>query len=117
MPLVRMTFPASSITDLREAPLNQPIAACWLLAFGFIPFDRHVLIMHEVGERHFIETSHSAMQKLWRHERYVTPTASGCTVRDVITVVPRLGFAEGASRAIVPAIFRHRHRQLRKLYG
>lgn len=117
MPLVRMTFPAGSMDDLRAAPLDQSIAACWLLAFGLIPFDRHVLVMHEIGERHFIETSHSALQKLWRHERYVTPTKTGCTVRDVVTVVPRLGIAGAISNATAAAIFRHRHRRLRKLYG
>lgn len=117
MPLVRMTFPAGSIDDLRAATPGQPIAACWLLAFGLVPFDRHVLVMEEVGERHFIEASHSAVQKLWRHERHVTPTGSGCAVRDVITVVPRLAFAGATARATAAAIFRHRHRQLRKLYG
>jgi ligand-binding SRPBCC domain-containing protein len=116
-PLVRMTFPKGAMADLASAPRDEPLFACWLLAFGLIPFDRHVLVMHEVGERHFIETSHSLLQKLWRHERYVTPTGQGCTVRDVVTVTPRLGFAGPISRALAAAVFRHRHRRLKALYG
>jgi hypothetical protein len=116
-PLVRMTFPAGAMADLANAPRDEPVAVCWLLAFGAIPFDRHVLAMHEVGERHVIETSHSLLQKLWRHERYVEPSGQGCTVRDVVTPVPRLGLAAPMTRAIAAAIFRHRHKRLKSLYA
>jgi ligand-binding SRPBCC domain-containing protein len=117
MPFVRMTFPPGSMNDLLDRPRDEPIGVCWLLAFGLLPFDRHVLVMHEVGERHFIETSHSALQKLWRHERYVEPAGQGCTVRDVVTPIPRLGFAAPITRAIAAAIFRHRHKRLIRLYA
>jgi len=105
------------MADLASAPRDEPLFACWLLAFGLVPFDRHVLAMHEVGERHFIEVSSSALQKLWRHERYVTPTGQGCLVRDVLTVEPRIGLADPLSRALAAAVFRHRHRRLKVLYS
>jgi ligand-binding SRPBCC domain-containing protein len=116
-PFVRMSFPKGSMDDLMSAPRDEPIFVSWLLAFGVLPFDRHVFVLHDAGERHFIETSHSTLQKLWRHERYVTPTGQGCSVRDVVTVVPRFSFAGPTSRAIAAAVFRHRHRRLKKLYG
>ncbi|HYG26239.1 MAG TPA: hypothetical protein VD906_04970 [Caulobacteraceae bacterium] len=116
-PLVRMTFPEGSLDDLGAAPRGEPVFVSWLLLFGLIPFDRHVFILQEAGERHFVETSRSALQKLWRHERYVEPTPDGCTVRDVVTPVPRLAFAAPLTRAIAAAIFRHRHRRLKQLYG
>jgi len=116
-PWVRMIFPSGAMAGLASAPRDEPLFACWLLALGVIPFDRHVLVMHEVGERHFIETSHSLLQKLWRHERYVTPSGQGCNVRDVVTVTPRFGFAGPVSRALAAAVFAHRHRRLKALYG
>jgi ligand-binding SRPBCC domain-containing protein len=116
-PFVRMTFPRGAMADLASAPRDEPLFACWLLAFGLVPFDRHVLVMHEIGERHFVETSHSVLQKLWRHERYVTPVGEGCSVRDVVTVEPRLGLAGPVARALAAAVFRHRHRRLKALYG
>lgn len=117
-PLVRMTFPVeASLADLADAPRNQPLFACWLLGFGFLPFDRHVLIIQDAGPTWFIETSHSWYQSLWRHERYVRATEQGCEVRDILTVKPRLAFMQGLTNAVVGGIFRHRHRRLLALYG
>ena len=117
-PWVIMTFPPEALTGLSGAPVDEPLFVSWLLLLGVIPFDRHVFVLAEVGERHFIETSHSAMQSLWRHERYVTPDGQGgCTVRDRVTVVPRIGLIAPVVRVVVAAIFRHRHAQLRRCYG
>lgn len=112
-----MTFPPAAMTGLGAAPVNEPLFVSWLLAFGVLPFDRHVLCFAEVGERHFIEASHSLIQKHWRHERYVTTTAGGCRVRDVVTVHPRIGAFGPIARGMVSAVFRHRHKQLRLLYS
>lgn len=116
MPFIRMTFPQA---DLRfaDAPLDKPLFGSWILLFGALPFDRHTFVIHETGARHFVETSRSLLQKLWRHERSLTETARGTLVRDIVTVTPRLGFAAPATNFIVRAIFRHRHRRLARLYG
>lgn len=116
MPFIRMTFPQADLR-LADAALDTPLFSSWILLFGLLPFDRHTFVIHEIGTRHFIETSRSLLQKLWRHERSVTQSAHGAIVRDVVTVTPRLGFAAPITGAIVRVIFRHRHRRLARLYG
>ena len=112
-----MTFPAAAMTGLGAAPVDEPLFVSWLLAFGILPFDRHVFVLAEVGHRHFIETSHSVLQAQWRHERYVTATGTGCRVRDVVTVRARLGLMGPFTRLIAAALFRHRHKRLRLLFS
>lgn len=114
-PLIRMTFPSNGF-DFSKAPLQQPLFTSWILVFGFLPFDRHTFVLHEVGPSHFIETSHTLLQKLWRHERYLTALGDHTDVRDVVTVLPRLGFMRPLTNRIVATIFRHRHKRLARLY-
>jgi ligand-binding SRPBCC domain-containing protein len=114
-PLITMTFPQAGF-DFASAPLNQPLFTSWILAFGFLPFDRHTFVLHEIGPSHFVETSHTLLQKLWRHERYLTDQGDSTEVRDVVTVLPRLAFMRPLTNRIVAAIFRHRHRRLTRLY-
>ena len=118
MPLVRMTFPrGASLTDLPPERMGTPVAACWLLALGLIPFDRHVLVLDHVGDRSFSERSHSLMQREWRHDRSVTPDGDGCILTDRVKVLPRLPFLAAPTRWIVGRIFAHRHKRLRQLFG
>lgn len=114
-PLVAMTFPKDGF-DFSEAPVDQPLFNSWILLFGLVPIDRHSFVLHEVGETHFIETSHSLLQRGWRHERYLTARGGRTEVRDVVTVTPRLAFMAPLTNWIVAAIFRHRHKRLTKLY-
>lgn len=114
-PLITMTFPQAGF-DFASAPLNQPLFSSWILLFGFLPFDRHTFVLHEIGPSHFVETSHTLLQKLWRHERYLTEQDDGAEIRDVVTVVPRLKFLMPLTNRIVATIFRHRHRRLARLY-
>ncbi|MCE9650161.1 MAG: hypothetical protein K8R18_11115 [Parvibaculum sp.] len=116
MPFIRMTFPEADMR-LADAPLDTPLFGSWIFLFGVLPFDRHTFVIHEVGARHFVETSRSLLQKLWRHERSLTETAGGTIIRDVVTVIPRFSFAAPATNFVVRAIFRHRHRRLARLYG
>jgi hypothetical protein len=117
-PWVSMTFPPEALVGLSAAPVREPLFVSWLLFLCVIPFDRHVFVLAEVGERHFVEESHSVLQKLWRHERRIEPAGEGgCTVRDVVTVAPRLAFVRPMARPIVRALFRHRHNRLRLLYS
>ncbi|WOF73004.1 hypothetical protein QMT40_000630 [Parvibaculaceae bacterium PLY_AMNH_Bact1] len=114
-PLITMTFPPGGF-DFSKAPLKQPLFTSWILLFGFLPFDRHTFVLHEVGPLHFIETSHTLLQKLWRHERYLTAQGDSTDVRDVVTVIPRVAFMQPLTNHIVASIFRHRHKRLLRLY-
>ncbi len=114
-PLVTMTFPKDGF-DFSKAPPGQPLFTSWILLFGFLPIDRHTFILQEIGRTHFIETSHTLLQELWRHERYLTECDGGANVRDVVTVTPRLSFMQPLINRIVATIFRHRHKRLAHLY-
>jgi hypothetical protein len=114
-PLVTMTFPKDGF-DFSKAMPGQPLFTSWILLFGFLPIDRHTFIIHEVGPLHFVETSHTLLQRSWRHERYLTPQGDSTDVRDVVTVIPRLAFMQPVTNRIVATIFRHRHKRLARLY-
>jgi len=117
-PWVRMTFPPEALVGLAGAPVSEPLFTSWLLFLCFIPFDRHVFELDEVGERRFVELSHSLLQKSWRHERTIDPLGEGaCTVRDIVTVSPRLAALRPLARPVVRMLFRHRHNRLRLLYS
>ena len=131
-PWVRMTVPAAvrggRITDVEP---GVEAFTSTLLALGVLPFDRHHLTIervHERGaERGFDEESWTWLQRRWRHERRVAPLprpdgdtadgrAPGCVVTDRLTISPRLAPAF-LVRPLVRALFRHRHRQLIRLFG
>lgn len=124
-PWVRMTHPA----DKRSLADVQPGAHLgfdsWVLALGVLPFDRHHLHLEtvidpgdDVGPFGFDEESTSWMQRRWRHERRIEAIESGRTrVSDRLVVEPRVGLFRPIVRRVVPAIFRHRHRRLRRRFG
>ena len=119
-PLMRMTHPAhlSSLADVEIAP-GEVVAHSWLLAFGFLPIDRHALGLERVydGEG-FDEESTSWLQRRWRHERRILDHGDGTsTVTDDLTAEPRLSLLAPVLRRIVSALFRHRHRQLARRFG
>ncbi len=118
MPLIEMRFPAG-LKDLREAPLEERVADCWLYAFGLIPLERHTLMFADIGPSGFIETSLGLLQYwYWKHERSVRPADDGgCVVRDIVTVDAKLGFLDGITQAMTAYVFRHRHKRLRLLYS
>lgn len=115
-PWVRMTVPRRArglrLTDVepgREAFVSV------LLFLGVVPFDVHHLTLQRVEERSFHEESWSWLQRRWRHERRVEPTATGCIVTDRLTVAPRL--PRLLVKPVVRALFVSRHRRLRALFG
>lgn len=124
-PWVRMTHPAE-LRDLTTAPpdlLGSVAFESWLLAFGFLPFDRHAMRLMEIDDRgadggSFVEDSTTWLQKRWRHERSVAPVADGtCAVTDRLVVEPRLGLARAIVTRIVPWLFGRRHRKLVARFG
>ena len=126
-PLIRMTTPHSA-GDGGAIRLDGPIEfASWLLALRVLPFDRHCLRVERViaidegigGEHGFDERSSSLLQRHWVHHRRITPDPfqGGCIVTDHLEVAPRLRLARPFVRFVVPRLFEHRHRRLRKRHG
>ena len=121
LPLVRMTYPgprSASLAGLAFMP-GEVLFRSWVLAFGFLPFDRHALSLCTVTDGvGFVEESTSWLQRRWRHERQLDDLPDGgCTVTDRLIVEPRLGAASRLTRALVQRIFTHRHHRLRARFG
>lgn len=120
MPYVRMRAPRSLQGRTLASYRPGERAACWLLAGGVVPFDRHLLGLESVtpGEG-FVEESTTWMHLRWRHERTLLAAGGrpGTTVTDVVTVEPRLRGAAPVTARIVAWTFRHRHGRLRTRFG
>lgn len=118
MPLLRMSEPAAFAgRSLEEAQPGVLLFHSWLLLFGLLPFDRHALRLTAVYPgAGFDEDSSSWLQRVWRHRRRVEAIAGGTRVVDELDIVPRAAPAF-LVRAIVAALFAHRHRRLRRHYG
>lgn len=120
-PFVKMTVPASmrgrSLSDLTlvTKPGDEAFVST-LLAFGWLPFDRHHLRLRDIGDRSFAEESWSWLQRRWCHERTVTPDGDGCVVTDRLVVEPR-GAPRWLVEPMVRAIFEARHRVLARRFG
>jgi len=117
-PFLRMTFP-SECTDLTAAATpGERICRSWLLLGGVVPveFDDIVIVEIEPGRR-FLERSTLLTQKLWEHERTIEPTSPGCRVTDRVRFVPRLPGLGWFFAGVFRAVFRWRHRNLRRLFG
>ncbi len=57
-------------------------------------------------------------QRLWEHERTLEPDgASACRVTDRVLFEPRLPVPGALMRPVLLAVFRHRHRRLRRRFG
>jgi hypothetical protein len=118
-PALRMTVPRGldslDLHGLEPGPLGRS----WLLLFGFIPFDYDEIGLERIEPgRGFRERSTMLSQRLWEHERAIEPDGSGgATLVDRLAWEPRLPLPGAAMRPLVRAIFRHRHRQLRRHFG
>lgn len=115
-PLLRMSFPPQySRIEADEVPLGTPLFASWVLLFGVLPIDRHLLTIAEIGPgRRFLESSRSLLQRRWNHERVVEETEGGCRVIDRLSFQPRRALPRWLVRWVVRLLFQHRHRQLRR---
>lgn len=119
MPLMRMSCPAEyRERSLLDAPLNTPLFACWLLLFGWLPIDRHRLMLERAfpGEG-FDERSSSWSNRVWIHRRRVTDLGSGSRIVDELEFEPRLPLMGAPLKAFVTLLFRHRHRRLKRRFG
>ena len=122
-PWLRMTLPSNLRgTTIETAPLGEVAGRSWILLFGVLPveYDDLRLVELEPGRR-FLERSSMLTLRLWQHERVVEPLSEGsCRITDRLGFELRAGLAwvPGAGRlvrAIVGALFRHRHKRLSRI--
>jgi ligand-binding SRPBCC domain-containing protein len=118
-PFFRMTFPdwVESL-DPESVPLGRPLFRSWVLVLGVLPvdYDDITLLRIEPG-RGFLERSRMLSQRSWEHERTLDSLDGGCLVTDRVRFEPRTLAIERPTAAVVAAIFRHRHRRLRRRFG
>ncbi len=118
-PLMRMTVPAGARDFGLDGAEPGRIGRCWLLLFGLIPFDYDDLTIVRIERgRGFLERSSMLSQRLWEHERTLTPHGEErCRVTDRIAWEPRLPLPGALLRPLILAFFRHRHKRLRRALG
>jgi len=113
MPLMRMTVPPEvQGRSLMLGPVGEPMFRSWFLLGGVLPVERHTFCLESIEEGHFLERSSSWLQAVWRHERWVVPTETGCRVTDELAFRPRLPLIGALLVPIVRVVFEHRHRRL-----
>ena len=108
---------------IEDVEVGAPLGRRWILLGGIVPvdFDDLRLVELEPGRR-FLERSRTFAFSVWQHERVVEPLGEGrCGLTDRLgfELRPALAWMPGAARlarAIVAALFRHRHRRLTGLY-
>lgn len=119
-PWLRMTIPGRlhglGIGDVR---VGEPLGRSWILLGGILPVEYDDIRLAELEPgRRFLERSSMLALGVWQHERIVEPAGEGaCRVTDRLGFelrfpLARLPGARRLARAIVAALFRHRHRRL-----
>jgi hypothetical protein len=118
-PLLRMTVPRGLESLDLDGLEPGPLGRSWLLLFGVLPvdYDEIGLARIEPG-RGFLERSSMLSMRLWEHERTIEPGADGCAlIADRLAWEPRLPLPGRLALPVVAALFRHRHRRLRRHFG
>lgn len=108
-----------TIDDVR---VGEPAGRSWILLFGLIPVDYDDLRLAELEPgRRFLERSSMCMLRVWEHERIVEPLDEGSSrVTDRLAFelrgpLARVPGSARLARALVTALFRHRHRRLARV--
>lgn len=117
-PLLRMTFPID-VRDLAERwRPGRVLFRSWILLLGILPVEYDDLAFAEVEPgRRFLERSTLLSQRLWEHERIVEAADGGTRLTDRVHFVPRVASLAPIHGAVFRAVFRLRHRNLRRLFG
>ncbi len=118
-PWFRMTVPRG--LDQLELASVEPgrLGRSWVLLFGFLPIDYDDLGLERIDRgRGFLERSTMLSQRLWEHERRIEPMLEGgCVVSDRVAWEPRLPLPGRWLHPLFAAIFRHRHKRLRRHFS
>jgi hypothetical protein len=115
-PLLRMTVPRAAEDFGLDDPEPGHIGRSWILLLGFLPldYDDITVVWVEPG-RGFIERSTMLSMRLWEHERTLVPLSEDrCQITDRVAWELRLPLPGALLRPLIHAIFRHRHRRLRR---
>lgn len=118
-PIAAIAFPegwagldATCIND------ERPLFRCRLLLFGVIPVDLHDFGFPMIEPGHgFVERSSSLMHRTWVHERALSPAQGGTELTDRVYYQCRVPPLGPLMQPILRAVFRHRHRQLRRFFN
>jgi ligand-binding SRPBCC domain-containing protein len=118
-PWMRMTAPRGAELTPEAVPLGRRWFRSWILLFGLIPFDYDDLCIERIEPgRGFLERSKMLSARSWEHERTLQPLEHGGTrLTDRVAFTPRWPGTARIHRAVITAIFRHRHRRLRRFFG
>jgi ligand-binding SRPBCC domain-containing protein len=118
-PWLRMTAPRGASLSLEEVPLGRRWFRSWILLLGVVPIDYDDLCIERLDPGSgFLERSTMLSARTWEHERTLQPLVDGVTqVTDRVRFVPRLPGSARVHRAVIAAIFRHRHRRLRRFFA
>lgn len=119
-PLMRMTAPKGWQTlSIDRIEPSQRLFRSWLLLLGVVPIDYDDLTITEIGPGHrFQERSRMLSASVWEHERVVTATGEdSCRLTDRVSFTARTPLHGMVLRRVVPRLFAHRHRRLRRRYG
>jgi ligand-binding SRPBCC domain-containing protein len=120
MPIARMTAPRGTDSiDPDDVTLGARLFRSWILLGGLVPIDYDdVTLVRVERNRGFLERSPMLSQRLWEHERTLEPLAAGgCRVIDRVRFEPRPPVPARWLRPLFRAVFRHRHRRLRREFG
>jgi hypothetical protein len=119
-PVLAMRFPkAYRGRTIDTLPVGEPVGRAWLLLGGVLPVEYDDLCLVDVTPgSHFVERSRLGSARAWQHERRLEDVADGWTrLTDRLALTPRRGVPALLARAVVTALFRHRHRRLRGWFG
>lgn len=117
-PWFRMSVPSALRgRHLGDAPVGETLGRSWMLLFGVLPVDYDAIRIIEIAHHGFVESSEMFTQRIWHHERRVEAVGAGCAVLDRLVWTPRIPGAGVIFGWVVPALFRHRHRQLVRIFG
>lgn len=117
-PWMRMTVPGGGDINLDSIEVGKPIGRSWVLLLGLIPIDYDEINVVELDRgRGFVERSRMLSQRAWEHVRSIEPVPGGSVITDSVAWEPRLPVPARFLRPLFGAIFRHRHRRLRRRFG
>ncbi|AWH90891.1 hypothetical protein [Dietzia lutea] len=114
-PVLTMRFPSALAgTSIAEVPTGRPVGRAWILLAGVIPLEFDDLtILEDSASRYFHERSRLGSCRVWEHRRDLEALPDGTTrVTDTLRAVPRALLPRSVVRAVVGALFTHRHRRL-----
>jgi hypothetical protein len=119
-PWLSMTAPPeASNLRIEDAPVGEMLFPSWVLLRGVLPIDRHFFRLSEVTPgRGFVENSTSWTERAWEHRRNLEARGeTACSLTDRLTFTPRFGASGPLVERVIAAIFRHRHRVLRRRFA